>query len=86
MWFELERVLGELDLRDDAAGRRAYGERMRRRAAERGDLRRRCGARCPIILVKLRFRNGAPGEPSSGAQGRENSAEQGRFIRGSQQR
>ncbi len=33
-WFEAERVLGELGLGDDAAGRRAYGERMRERAVE----------------------------------------------------
>ena len=49
-WFEAERVLGELGWGDDAAGRRAYGERMRERAveelaegieaAERGELRR----------------------------------------------
>jgi hypothetical protein len=33
-WFEPERMLGELGLGDDAAGHRAYGERMRERAVE----------------------------------------------------
>jgi REP element-mobilizing transposase RayT len=33
-WFDADTVLGELGLRDDAAGRRAYGERMRQRAVE----------------------------------------------------
>jgi len=33
-WFEPRRVLGELGLEDNAAGRRRYAERMRRRAVE----------------------------------------------------
>jgi REP element-mobilizing transposase RayT len=33
-WFTPDWVLSELGLRDDAAGRRAYAERMRRRAVE----------------------------------------------------
>jgi hypothetical protein len=33
-WFMPGRVLGELGLADDGAGRRAYAERMRRRAVE----------------------------------------------------
>jgi putative transposase len=33
-WFEPGRVLGELGLADDKTGRRAYAERMRRRAVE----------------------------------------------------
>ncbi len=33
-WFEPRAVLGELALADDAAGRRAYAERMRQRAVE----------------------------------------------------
>ena len=33
-WFSPGEVLGELGLADDAAGRRAYAERMRRRAVE----------------------------------------------------
>ena len=33
-WFVAEQVLGELGLSDDGTGRRAYAERMRRRAVE----------------------------------------------------
>jgi REP element-mobilizing transposase RayT len=33
-WFELQRVLGELDLEDTVLGRRLYAERMRQRALE----------------------------------------------------
>ncbi len=33
-WLEVERVLGELGLEDNAGGRRRYAERMRARAVE----------------------------------------------------